>query len=525
MNTNKLQNIINQVAQQVNSGNFPMALQSALKWQNLDSSSTDAQYWVSWLQLRLKQNKNALHTILQLINSGASHPTYLILLAECYVKNGDPGLALTTANKIDLKSYDKSNHLLTLGTIFADVGKHQQALDVFSKITDLTPNSITALFQKAVALNHCHKVTEAEETYNRILQMNPTFFRVYFMLSHLKKQTEEDNHTTRWQDVLDKQKNNKKAIAFINLALFKEHEDIGNYSQAFKYLKTANDFLDQTSNFLASKEQQYTKLSKETFSTNFINQNDKGCSSEEPIFILGMPRTGTTLVEQILTTSDEVYSAGELQNFTIELTRLMNNISSQNTEEILQQIKNINFQTLGENYIKSTRPQTGQTKYFIDKMPFNYKLVGAILKALPNAKIIHLSRNPADTCLSNYKQLFETDIHSASYNLSKISEQFACYHQLMKHWEKMYGERIYKIEYEELVMNQKEESRRLIAYCNLPWSDKFLDFHKHITTSSTASVAQIRLPLYNSSINKWHHFKNEMSPALEILTKYNIPYE
>ncbi len=521
-----IQKLIDGIGQDVNSGKFEKALKSACEWQKIKPDSLDAHYWVSWLHLRLNNKKQALEIILNIINTGISHPTFLIHLAKCYLENGESGLALKTAKQIDLSTFDNSKHLHTLGEIFAAVNENELALIVYTKIVTLTPDSITALFQKAVALNHCHNIKDAEDTYRKILRLNPVFFRVYFMLSYLKKQTLTNNNIELLKNVLQKNHNNENAITFLNLSLFKEYEDTENYSQAFRHLKTANDFINQSCSFSPTTERELTQHTITTFNSNYVSQNKCGHRSEEPIFIVGMPRTGTTLVEQILTCSDDVYTAGELKNFTIELTRLINdNLFDTKAAEILDQIKNINVELLGKNYIESTRPQTGQTKYFIDKMPTNYKLVGAILMALPEAKIIHLVRNPLDTCFSNYKQIFETGVYNSSYSLTNIAEQFVSYYQLMNHWKKLFGNRIYEVCYENLVSDQEEESRKLINYCNLQWSNKFLKFHDHITASSTASVAQIRLPIYQSSVNKWRNYRTELSPAIEILTKYHIPYE
>ncbi len=322
MNQIELKNIINKVSQLVNARSFQSALKYAYQWQTMDPQSLNAHYWVSWLQSVLKQYPQALQTIQSIVDKGAKNPSFLIQLSKCYLETNQQSKAAITVKDIKLTEISSNKDLYTLGAILAAVGDHQNTLSVYTKITDITPDNATAQYQKGIAENHCHQVNAAKETFSKVLRLNPAFFKAYLMISQLTKQTVTNNNIKAWQKVLSQNHHREDANILLNLALFKENEDIENYSIAFKHLKTANDLINKSGHYNPDADKALTASIISTFNSEFVSKNTNYCNSEEPIFIIGMPRTGTTLVEKILTTSDDIYSAGELNNFTVEMSKL-----------------------------------------------------------------------------------------------------------------------------------------------------------------------------------------------------------
>jgi len=176
----------------------------------------------------------------------------------------------------------------------------------------------------------------------------------------------------------------------------------------------------------------------------------------------------------------------------------------------------LDFKKLGESYIESTRPFTGHTTHFIDKLPLNFLYAGLINLALPNAKIIHLTRHPIDTCYAIYKKLFK-DAYPFSYNLEDLGKYYVAYSELMTHWQKMLPGKIYSLAYEDLVQDTEIETRKLLDFCNLSWNDACLNFHQSAEASTTASAAQVRMPIYGSSVRKWRHYEDQLTPLIRIL--------
>jgi hypothetical protein len=263
---------------------------------------------------------------------------------------------------------------------------------------------------------------------------------------------------------------------------------------------------------------------KRTFDRSVFENAGPGCDNPEPIFILGMPRTGTTLVERILASHSDVFAAGELNNFAAQLMTMMRaqNIDKKvSRDDMVKLSAQLDFQRLGESYVASTRPFTGNSKRFIDKMPLNYLYVGLIHLALPNATIINLQRAPMDTCYAIYKQLF-VDAYPFSYDLEELARYFVAYDGLMQHWNEVLPGVIHTIQYEELVGDIEGKTRQMLSACDLDWQAQCLKFYENKEASTTASTAQIRRPVYKSSVGKWKDYEEYLQPAVEILQRAGV---
>jgi hypothetical protein len=266
---------------------------------------------------------------------------------------------------------------------------------------------------------------------------------------------------------------------------------------------------------------------RNTFSGEVFADASDGNDNAEPIFILGMPRTGTTLVERILACHTEVFAAGELNNFAAQLMTMLRsqNIDKKvSRDELVRLSAKLDFKRLGESYVNSTRPFTGKTPRFIDKMPLNYLYVGLIHLALPNARIINLQRDPMDTCYAIYKQLF-VDAYPFSYDLEELAKYYVAYHQLMRHWSKVLPGVIHTVIYEHLVNDLEAETRQLLDFCGLDWQPQCLEFYASKEASTTASTVQVRQPVYQSSVGKWRNYEQQLQPVVDILRQGGVLLE
>jgi len=260
------------------------------------------------------------------------------------------------------------------------------------------------------------------------------------------------------------------------------------------------------------------------FNQDFFSKDESGHENEEPIFVIGLPRSGTTLLERILGSHSDVYAAGELGHFGIELTRLTRQQmagSKAGRSQFISSSAQIDYRLLGESYISSTRPLTGKTLRFIDKLPFNYLYAGLIHRALPNAKIVSLRRHPMDSCYSMYKQLFR-DAYPFSYDQHDLAAYYIAYHQLMAHWQALMPGVIHTVNYEDLVADTEGEARRLLEFCGLNWEAQCLEFHKNTSASTTASATQVRQKVYASSVGKWRAYQTELMPLRHALEEAGI---
>ena len=228
------------------------------------------------------------------------------------------------------------------------------------------------------------------------------------------------------------------------------------------------------------------------------------------------------MLERILSSHSQVYSAGELKNFGVEL-KYMSGVQSNELLDVatVAAAQRIDYKALGKTYIESTQPWTEQTAHFIDKLPFNYLYIGFIHRALPQAKIIHMRRNPMDTCFSNYKQMF-ANAYKYSYDLEELAQYYLMYRQLMQHWHSVLPGKILDVDYEILIENQESETQRVLEFCDLDWEDACLDFHKNKQAVATASASQVREPIYRSSLQKWRHYANWLQPLQDILEQAGV---
>jgi len=238
-----------------------------------------------------------------------------------------------------------------------------------------------------------------------------------------------------------------------------------------------------------------------------------------------MPRSGTTLVERIISSHPDVHAAGELQNFALALKRTSGSRTPYLIDiDTVTRTQDVDWRQLGEDYLTSTRPDTGRTPHFIDKLPHNFLYVGAIANALPHAKIICLRRDPMDTCLSNFRQLFAlgSPYHAYSFDLLNTGRYYILFDRLMAHWKQAFPGRILEVDYETLVDKQEASSRQLLKFCDLPWNDACLTFENNQAPASTASAAQVREPIYRSAVKRWKQYEAQLADLRELLHNAGI---
>jgi hypothetical protein len=318
-------------------------------------------------------------------------------------------------------------------------------------------------------------------------------------------------HLLEEKNLTDDQKMN------LSFGLGKAFEDLGQYEKSFHFILEANRLKRETFDYDISEDRVFIDNLKKTFDEQFIHQHShSGYSSDAPIFIVGMPRSGTTLVEQILSAHPQVFGAGELRYMKIMIVDSCSNIEGLEYPQCFAGFSENDFKEFGKAYVNELRQFSKEVKYITDKMPHNFLNIGLIKLILPNAKIIHCQRNPVDTCWSIFKNFF-AGIHNYAYNLRELGEYYKLYEGLMAHWRTILPGFLFEIQYEELVADQENQTRRLLEYCGLDWQDDCLSFHKSSRPVRTASSTQVRQPIYNNSVLLWKRYAKELQPLLEAL--------
>lgn len=431
--------------------------------------------------------------------------------------------SLAAADRAMALAPEDANTLDTIGVVYFLGNAHAKAIGVFEKAIELAPKVAQYRFNFATALIATGAIKRAEAELEASISLAPDLWPAYLTLSQVRKQTAASNHVELLQQRLSAAEATPRGSMYAHLALAKEYEDLSDYPRSFEHLTLGKKAGGSQRNYTSNRDDAIIKALMMAFPQP--EALTSGDDPDEPIFIIGMPRSGTTLVERIVSSHPDVYSAGELQNFSLALKQA----SGSRTPHLLDPITigqslRLDWAALGQAYIRSTRPATGKQPRFIDKLPHNFLYVGFIARALPKAKIICLHRNPMDTCLSNFRQLFAqtSPYYDYSYDLLDTGRYYVLFNHLMAHWKRVLPGRILEVNYEELVDNQEAGSRTIIDYCGLPWDDACLNFHENAAPVATASAVQVREPMYRSALNRWRRYEPQLGELMALLRSEGI---
>lgn len=484
--------------------------------------------WHTASQLALKVNspRMALQSIENALSLEPDSTDWLLQKALCLTKLGDAASVsdvVSLLSDADMKSAYQSS---TFAMLLTQLGRREQAVTFYEKAAALKPGEASHHYNIACLQRSLGDAAAAERNFDEAIRLNPADYESCKLRSELRRQTPTHNHVEFLQQLLKDGVKDKRGEVHVCYALAKELEDLDEAERSFHYLKTGAGLRRGQMQYDLQRDLDTMNTIRNTFDSTVFNSAKSGDGNTEAIFVLGLPRTGTTLVERILSSHSDVFAAGELNNFSVQMMNMLKDHASNKKvarDELVKLSASLDFQKLGDAYIKSTRPFTGHTARFIDKLPLNYLYVGLIRLALPNAKIVVLERNPMDTCYAIYKQLF-IDAYPFSYDLAELAHYFVGYHQLMQHWYSALPGTIHTVVYEELVVDVEGETRRLLEHCELEWQPECLRFYENKEASTTASTSQVRQPVYKSSVAKWRRFESQLQPVADIFTAAGIRF-
>lgn len=441
-------------------------------------------------------------------------------LARAFVTSGQYANAEAALAKAVMLECSDPLVLDVIGTVYSLLGDQPTALSWYDKAANQSSSDIYEL-SRAKALTFLGQFEEADSALDRVLAEKPEAAQAHWMKSRLKKATSE-GHIEIMEKILSNSPDRSGASTFLNYAIGKEYEDLGNWDKAFvAYSKGAKSRRAEVE-FDEEAEQAMFDAFAATYTREWLENAGQGNPDISPIFVVGQPRTGTTLVERIMTAHSNVASAGELQQFSMSIKRLSGIVSPKPmTAEIVNSAAAIDPAELGTMYLNTTRSIRGDAPRFVDKLPVNYLYVPLILAALPNAKIIHVTRDPMDSCFSSFKQLF-AEAYFHSYDLEEMARHHVRYRRLMERWQAVAGDRMLEINYENAVEETEVTARNIIKYLDLEWQDACLEFHRQDGSVTTASAAQVREKAHTRSVGLWRRFEEQLEPARQILADAEI---
>ncbi len=407
---------------------------------------------------------------------------------------------------------------MLLGNLLSKSGKYEEAIVVFEEALALEPNHGGSLAGLGHALKTVGRQDDAVAAYRNCVRVHPASGEPYWSLANLKTFRFTDEEIASMETYVDNDELAEETRVNFNFALGKAYEDRSQFERAFSYYETGSQLRRANERYdPVGTEVIHDRIIK-TISPDLLNKHDdSGDPDPSPIFIVGLPRSGSTLIEQILASHEQVEGTHELP----DLPRIVLDINKQQPHgesypEALQHLSPDELKQLGRRYLDTTlRHRTGKPR-FTDKMPNNFPSIGLIRLILPNAKIVNAKRHPLDSCMGSFKQLFFKG-QAFTYDLIEIGEYYLEYERMMNHWHELLPGRILDVHYEQMVLDQENQTRRLIDFCDLPWDDACLRFYETDRAVNTASSEQVRQPIYSKSLNSWRRFETQLQPLIEVL--------
>lgn len=363
------------------------------------------------------------------------------------------------------------------------------------------------------------KLEEASDLYKEVMTQQPDYTQAHFTYSGIHKyQDSADPHIDTMLKLYERAGLATGGRIHLAFALAKAYEDIGDYSEAFSYLKSGNDLRFAEFDYDIESDKALMQSIMHAFTTDAISRVKINAEqSARPIFIVGMPRSGTSLVEKIIASHSEVHGAGELHNMFALGTQYFLRQSADFQFQSLDSYAPDIFETVGKAYLEQIAVLNSEASRITDKLPFNMMMAGLIRIALPNARIIHCVRDAKDNCLSIFKQNFTTANYRFAYNLKTIAQFHNQYRALMCHWHETMQGAIYDVSYESLAQDPEAEIRKLLKACDLDFQERCVRFEKTEAVVKTASAFQVRQPMYTSSVGLWEKYSPFLGPMLEEL--------
>ncbi|WNC71990.1 sulfotransferase [Thalassotalea psychrophila] len=523
-NREQLEDLLKKGSHAYTQRKFDIAGQCCQEALQLEPELVPAHFLVGLIALGTKNKKLAFRAFQTVVKLDNDHVAAWAQLAYRYMTRGMVNLADKALQEVRRIRTDDPTVLTLIGTTLSLMGENDLAKSAFGRAYTLAPENIEYTHNLASNLVHQGDTDTAEILLKSIIEKRADSPQAHWSLSLFVK-AKDNSHIEKMNKLCQENKNKPTAQAFYQYAIGKEYEDQQNWDKAFEAFSKGAAATRSKGDFDEAGEIETFDYLTENFTEEWLENSGPGIADASPIFVLGQPRTGTTLIERIITSHSDVHSAGELQQFPLAMRRLGNTKNPQRfSAELFDLVKEVDGRLLATKYLQTSGRMLGSKARYVDKLPANYLNIPLILKALPNAKIVHLIRDPMDACFSSYKQLF-ANAYLHSYNQEEMARHHVRYLKLMQVWRERFPGRFFDISYEETARNLEPNARALIDYLELPWQDECLNFHQQKTAVTTASTVQVREPAHTRSIGRWRKYEQQLQPMLTELQAHGIKIE
>lgn len=471
-----------------------------------------ANYFMGVLLHTANQSYAGIPFLKKVVDLRPEHIGAKLVLIDMYLNTDLVDEADDLLQRLLVQKPRNSDVLFRLGKLNQQRELYEKAEDYFQKAFKHDRTMVTALVNHAKVCAALGNSEMALNLFRRAREIRPSYGEAHYGIALLNKDEISANDISLMEKACQSRQINSHDKAYLCYALGKVNDDQKKYEKAFEYFSEANRLKRETFPVFYNIDQDasYFEKIKQVFDNKFINSmNPQQNKSITPVFILGMPRSGTTLAEQILASHSQVYGAGELE----EINNLVNEIQARTGKrfpEAIEKLTDSDWAALADQYIDNVSRKTA-AKFVTDKRPYNFRYIGLIAKIFPNSKIIHCQRNPIATCFSIYRYHFSLTEPYAT-DLVDLGNYYVMYQDIMAFWEQQLPGRIFNLRYENLIKDPAEEIRAMLDYCDLPFEESCLEFFQTDRSVNTPSAAQVRQPLYTSAMEHWQHYEKQLQP-------------
>jgi tetratricopeptide (TPR) repeat protein len=517
----ELHNLLKNGFDALSRGRLEKAGECCQKALRIQPGLVQGHFLVGLVALEGKDRKTAFSAFQSVVKLDGDHGAAWAHLAKLYMSEGQVNRADAALRETLRIRPDDPLVLDLIGTTLSLMGEHSVAQAFYRDANTKRPHFPPFMQNLANNLVYHGETETANQIFGDIISLQPDNPQAHWALSSSVKATDR-GHIEQMHALLGNHNSDPRARAFYLYAMGKEYEDLKQWEEAFESFNTGAAARRATVDYDEQAEIAMFDCLERHYHRNWFDTLPAGNPDPSPIFVLGQPRTGTTLVERIITAHSQVHSAGELQQLGLALRRLSNYRNPRRfSAELFEASLKLEPAKVGGMYLQTSGKMRGNTPRFVDKLPQNYLMIPLILRALPNAKIVHLVRDPMDACFASFKQQF-ADAYLHSYNQQEMARHHARYLRLMATWRERFPGRFFDISYEETARDLEPNARALLDYLELPWEDACLDFHRQEGAVSTASAVQVREPAHTRSIGRWHRYEAQLQPMVQALEQTGV---
>lgn len=507
-------------------GDMPQALAEAAQVLASEPKHAEANFVAAVASAESGRIGEALGHIKIAVEASPDNAEYLAQYARMLLLGRREGEAMTAARSGVAAGSDKPLVLDTIGCVFARLGAHDEALPLFERAVNADPEVVEYRFNLASTLGFFGRVDEAAAQYEAIIARQPAHGRAHLGLVGLRRSA-TFKQVKRIEDALPAAQDPVERVR-LHYAAAAVLETVGQNDQCFAHLANGNAIHRAALSYDFTADEAVFNAIRRAFNRDLPLVADSTVT-DAPLFVVGLPRTGTTLVDRILSSHPEVSSAGELQAMPLAVKQLSQTRSRLVLDPAtVESLAGRSAQALGELYLGRARQNAGAASArFTDKFPLNFLYIGWIVEALPNANIVCLRRGAMDTVWSNFKHLFATGspYYRWSYDLMDTARYVLMFQRLMAFWRQRFPGRVHEVNYEQLVADQEVQTRRMLAHCGLGWDPACLDFHTNAAAVATPSAQQVRQPINARAVGRWRDYEAHLGEVMEFFIENGIPLD